>query len=72
MRNMNFVLWALIAISSLAAPLAAGQGGNPRASSEESEQTSAVATSVSGSRVLMEEMTTTEVRDAIRGAKPRC
>jgi len=43
---VTLVLLALVAIYSLAAPLATGQGRNPRASTEEGGQTSGVATSI--------------------------
>lgn len=69
MRKVRLIVLALVAICLLAAPLALGQGGNPPASTKESGQTSAVATAASDSRVLMEEMTTTEVRDAIKAGK---
>jgi ketosteroid isomerase-like protein len=40
MRKVNFVVFSLIAICLLAAPLVAGQGGNPPASTKESGATS--------------------------------
>jgi creatinine amidohydrolase/Fe(II)-dependent formamide hydrolase-like protein len=69
MKKLNLVLLSLLTIYSLAAPLAVGQGGSPRANTKKSGKTSAVPTSTSDSPVLMEQMTTTEVRDAIGAGK---
>ena len=69
MKKLNLTFIALVAISPVTAPQLASRGGSPPTGTKDNGQSSTAATSASDVRVLMEQMTTTEVRDAIGAGK---